>query len=128
MSPSKPKPLKTDSSPLPDKSAAPAAIKSSAALGTVKDRPAGSKAAKSIPAPQRHAETFGNYVVHCATGEPNGLPLRIFCQEMETPQEARAATQKLLDAQHPARDPSAAWKIIKVEYLGVGIGKGGFGS
>ena len=85
-------------------------------------------AIKSSAPPKKHAKTFGNYVVHCSTNEPNGLPLRLFCGECETPQEARASAQRVLDAQRPVRAPSVAWKIIKVEYLGVNIGKGGFGS
>ena len=80
------------------------------------------------PAATKRAETFGNYVIHCSTGEPGGLPLNLFCQECETPQEARAGAQRVLDAQRPVRNPSVAWKIIKVEYLGVGLGKGGFGA
>jgi len=85
-------------------------------------------AIKSSPPPQKHAKTFGNYVVHCSTNEPNGLPLRLFCGECETPQEARASAQRILDAQRPVRAQAVAWKIIEVEYLGVNIGKGGFSS
>jgi hypothetical protein len=113
MSPTKP------SSARPGKSLSPAKQDATAANRT-------SAVKSASPAPKKHTKTFGNYVVHCSTGEPDGLPLRLFCQECETPQEARTSAQRVLDAQRPVRDPAVAWKIIKVEYLGVGLGKGGF--
>jgi hypothetical protein len=83
-----------------------------------------SSAAKSEianPTAPKHTKTFGNYVVHCSTGEPNGLPLRIFCEKCETAAQARAATTKLLNAQRPAHEPR--WKIERVEFLGLDAGR-----
>ena len=75
------------------------------------------------PAAPEHAATFGNYVVHCATDEPDGLPLRLFCENCETPTAARAAAQMILDAQRPIRRQHP-WQIRRVEFLGLGVKRG----